>query len=261
MCAAINKRVSSLAQNVSVLAPLMKGHLSSLSYILKTRGQPDVKQRVSYNGIEFDFRRSDLPAIKEILYAGEYDFLSDIITSKDAPYVYDLGAHIGLFAIRVLALNPSAKILSLEASPRNYDVIARNVEINKNTYPNWVLKHAAAWKNNDVIKFQGALESTMSHRVDSEGSVEVPGITFKQLLEMHSKDQRIDIMKIDIEGAEEAFLCDGDVDLSNVQNLIIEIHPNYCDGGRVRALLEKHFTTITEKHDSALSKPLLLCQK
>tara|TARA_A100000164_G_C21422303_1_gene547256 strand:+ start:366 stop:575 length:210 start_codon:yes stop_codon:yes gene_type:complete len=68
-------------------------------------------------------------------------------------------------------------------------------------------------------------------------------------------------MKIDIEGAEEAFLCDNDVDLSNVKNLIIELHPSRCDTKKIRALLEANFTKTTEKHDPSLSKPLLLCQK
>lgn len=239
----------------------MHGFIPSFLYMLKTRGQSYAEQMVTYKGLDFTFRRSDLSALKEILHAGEYDFLEELISDNEAPYIYDLGGHIGLFALRILSMNHNARVLSLEASPATFDVLQRNANKNKARCPNWSIKNGAAWHNNDNIKFINRFESTMSHRVDKNGEVDVPGITYKEIIALHSKNNPIDIMKIDIEGAEEAFLCDGDVDFSNVRNLIIELHPDYCDAPRVRTLLEAHFPTISERHDTTLDKPLLLCQK
>lgn len=243
-----------------MLSPLMNGLFPSLFYILKTKGLPFTEQSAVYKGLNFTFRRSDLSAIKEILQAGEYDFLESLMDGEDAPYIYDLGGHIGLFALRVLSIKPLAKIMSLEASPATYKILRKNQKANKLKCPNWSIKNGAAWKNNENIKFKNSSESTMSHRVDKNGDVDVPGVTYKDIIELHSQDNPINIMKIDIEGAEEAFLCDVEADFSNVQNLIIELHPNYCDVTRIKAMLSRSFSTITEQHDSSLSKPLLLCQ-
>jgi FkbM family methyltransferase len=261
MSSVILKRIISLKNNVTMLSPLMSGFGPSFCYILKSKGKPLAEGCASYKGLNFTFRRSDLSAVKEILDVGEYDFLEELMDGNETPYVYDLGGHIGLFAMRVLSINPKANVLSLEASPGTFDVLKRNLERNQKSCPNWSIKNGAAWKNQETIKFENTSGSTMSHRVDKDGQVSVPGITYGDIIMLHSKGAPIDIMKIDIEGAEEAFLCDGNADFSNVKNLIVELHPNYCDVKRVRSLLEKHFTKIIEKHDSSLSKPLLLCQK
>ena len=260
MNSALSTRITSFKDNVITLAPLMNGYVPSLRYILSTMGQSNIEQTVQHKDLKLTFRRRDLTAVREILQAGEYDFLADIIKDKKEPFIYDLGAHIGLFAFRMLAVNPTAKIFSLEASPATYEILEKNLAANKTACPNWVIKNGAAWKNNDHIKFAASVENTMSHRVDKNGEVNVPGITYKEIITQHSAQMPICVMKIDIEGAEEAFLCGADLDFSNVENLIIELHPDHCDTTKVRAVLEKHFTIITEKHDPKLSKPLLLCQ-
>lgn len=260
MILAIFRRIVSLKNNVTMLSPLMNGLIPSLLYIIRTRGQSAALRTANYKGFNFTFRRSDLPAVKEILHAGEYDFLEKLMDDNDSPYIYDLGGHIGLFGLRILSIKPMARVFSLEASPATFEVLEGNVKENQTKCPNWSYKNGAAWSSNENIKFTNSFESTMSHRIDKDGEVYVPGITYSEIINLHSKDKPIDIMKIDIEGAEEAFLCNGDVNFSNVKNLIIELHPNHCDTKKLRALLENNFTKITEKHDSSLSKPLLLCQ-
>tara|TARA_A100000164_G_C21422303_1_gene547255 strand:+ start:69 stop:239 length:171 start_codon:yes stop_codon:yes gene_type:complete len=38
----------------------------------------------NYKGINFTFRRSDVSAVEEILYADEYDFLESLVENKGA---------------------------------------------------------------------------------------------------------------------------------------------------------------------------------
>ncbi len=239
----------------------MGGNLSSLTYILKTRGISSAESLAKYKDLEFKFRRCDVPALKEILATGEYDFLQDILKSTEAPIIYDIGAHIGLFSIWALSVNPNLETHSIEASPKTYEMLSYNVEQANKKGLKWSIQNRAAWKNHDDISFSNSLESSMSHRVDSEGKVKIKGLTFADLINRLPENKKIEIMKIDIEGAEEAFLCADNVNMDTVENLIIELHPQLCNTNNVIDILKKNFSKIEECHDDSLSKPLLFCKK
>jgi hypothetical protein len=98
----------------------------------------------------------------------------------------------------------------------------------------------------------------MSHKVSAKGSVQVKGISLAALTEGRGD---IDLMKVDIEGAEEAFLCADPAALTPVKRLVIELHPQLCDTQRVRDVLQKAFSQIVEIHGRTSSKPLLYCRK
>lgn len=254
-------RANSLLENVALLSPLMNGPISAISYIVGSRGQPGAEANAKYKGANFKFRRCDLSAVKEILKSGEYEFLRHEIKDIKAPFLYDIGAHIGLFGLWALSVNKQSIVKSIEASPKTYAVTKENVMKAASLGMSWSVENRAAWKNNESVHFSDELESSMSHKVDSNGNVSVSGITFKDLIDSLPEGQNVDVMKIDIEGAEEAFLCAPEVDFSRVNSLVIELHPNYCDAKRVENLLRRSFPNIEEKHDSSLSKPLLYCKK
>ena len=69
-----------------------------------------------------------------------------------------------------------------------------------------------------------------------------------------------DLVKIDIEGSEEALLCVRPNLLKRVKALVIEQHPGLCDIKRVDATLKTHFDCIEEIGGRRSSKPLLFCQ-
>ena len=73
---------------------------------------------------------------------------------------------------------------------------------------------------------------SMSHRVSDEGAVEVQGMSLYELLSA-SKFDTVDLMKLDIEGTEEAFLCENPELLKRVNILVVELHPNVCDTQKV----------------------------
>lgn len=254
-------RISSLVKNVELLGSLMGGYLPALSYILKTRGKSNAEAFGKYKGIEFKFRRCDISAVREVFLKGEYAFLREIILNKDSPYIYDIGGHIGLFSIWAFSINSQANIHSIEASPQTYKILCSNVEHSKKMDLLWNIENRAAWGNNDTISFSDSSESSMSHRVDDHGKANVKGITLNDIIEKLPNDQNIDLMKIDIEGAEEAFLCADNANFERIDNLVIELHPQLCDIDKVRNVLLNSFSTIEECHDKSLSKPLLYCRK
>jgi hypothetical protein len=73
---------------------------------------------------------------------------------------------------------------------------------------------------------------------------EVPMISMATLLDTHGITT-VDLLKIDIEGGEQA-LFDGDIDwLSRVRAIIVEFHPDVVDyDGLVRRLVEQGFRYV-----------------
>lgn len=205
-----------------------------------------------YYGYNFTFRGCDLSALKEVFIDQEYEFLKDILTTDKPPVILDVGAHIGTFSLWALKTNPKAQIISVEASPNTFKIVNDTAQ---KTQKNWKVINRAAWKNTDSIAFSDDGES-MSHKVLPEGKKMVQGIPLSEL----AKDD-IDLMKIDIEGAEEAFLSQNHEALENVACLVIELHPNYCDTDKVREVINKYYPNVEEVQGRISNKPLLLCTK
>ncbi len=248
-------RFRNLVQNAIILAPFFGGPHKSFAYILRTRGRHAAIAQGRYKGINFKFRRGDVPALKEIFFKEEYGgFLEEIIKGKDRPVILDIGAHIGLFAIWVFARNPKARIHSVEASPGTYQILSENA---KNNNFEWRTENRAAWGKNELIRFADESSSTMSHRVDRRGDIEIEAVTMADLV----AGKNIDLMKVDIEGAEESFLTAEGVNLDNVQNLVIELHPEHCNAQKVKDVLERNFKTIEDMKAGTTAKPLLFCRK
>ena len=210
-----------------------------------------------FKGLPFVFRSSDVEALKEVLVFEEYDFAADYLKAIKAPRIADIGHHIGTFSLWALSVNPMAEILGVEADALTFNVANENTQIGAKQSRKWRVVHRAAWKNDEKISCSTDGD-TMGHKVSQAGTNSVQGIPLTQLME--ELGGAIDLMKIDIEGAEEAFLAETPELLTNVNAVIIEIHPEHCSEPKVRAILEEHFDKI-ERMSRENSKPLLWCMK
>jgi len=169
----------------------------------------------------------------------------------------DIGAHIGTFALWILSVNKAASIFSIEPDMQTYVLLNQNISLNKQAM-NWQAFNRAA---SDTLSFMQFEQSSMSNRVQDAGDIKVKGITSTQLFEDIGHPQNIDIMKIDIEGSEEAFICSNPEMLERVEHLVIELHPDLCDADRVRKTLEETFPNIKRINERTSSKPLLYCYR
>ena len=155
---------------------------------------------------------SFLSAYKEIFLEQIYKFKTDVATPK----ILDLGANIGLSVLFFKSLYPKAEITALEADPKIFDYLTRNVN---QSYPDVKLIEAAIWHENTTLNFvsEGADSGQIAK---SNNSIEVKAIDIAGLLE----EQQFDFIKMDVEGAEEYVLprCRGLLD--SVQYLFIEYH-------------------------------------
>ena len=240
------------------LSPLMGGILPTAKYLIKARAKPLKVGTANYNNKKFEFRNCDTTALKEVLVDTEYQFLEKIIKSQPEPLIIDIGAHIGTFSLWCYNQNPNSKIIMVEANPASYEILKRNIKecSPQNTYK---ILNNAAWKNNKTINFSTTGDS-MGNKVSEFGDTQIKGLTFKQVYDIASEyNTTIDIMKIDIEGAEEAFFETADLCLGKIKHLVIELHPKSCNTNIVREKLQQNFQYIYEVPNRIDTKPVLYC--
>ncbi len=251
-------RILSFTARLNWTSRLMGSHINAASYLLKARNDLNTMGNALYKDMPFTFSGHDLSALKEVLIDNEYEFLTHLLEGKETPIILDIGAHVGTFSLWCLGVNSQSHILSIEADPETHKTLSKNIKRNQDKIELWSSLHRAAWKNNDQISFSNKGDS-MSHRIDNNGNISVQGVTLKDLI--NSLGDKIDLMKVDIEGAEEAFICEMPELLSDVQNLVIELHPNLCDTNNVRGALGQIYPIIEEIEGRTSSKPLLFCRQ
>jgi len=236
----------------------MGGVFPTAKYLFRARGKPMENARLAYNDAELEFRNCDSTAVKEVLVDEEYNFLSAFLQSCSEPVIVDVGAHIGTFSLWAYFQNPKVRMLMVEANPESYKILVRNIgkTFSKGQYE---ILNKAAWRNTDTLTFSTTGDS-MGNKVSPDGDIEVRGITFAEIVKRATQNSTsIDLMKIDIEGAEEAFFETADLELGKVKRLVIELHPKSCDTTTVRKKLQQRYKNIQEIPGRVDSKPVLYC--
>jgi FkbM family methyltransferase len=117
----------------------------------------------------------------------------------------DAGANIGLVTIAIASLRPDVTIYAIEAHPGNAETLRQNIGRNPGTRAT-VFERALSREPGALVLNLG--EQSGHHHLGGEatnGSVEVQASTLDDL-SAEAGIERIDVLKIDIEGAEtEAF--------------------------------------------------------
>jgi FkbM family methyltransferase len=154
--------------------------------------------------------------------------LADLICRvPDARTIVDLGANVGYASIVFLNAFPDAFVLAVEPDPRNAVICACNL----GPYGSRVrLVEAAAWSRCcGLMLVRGAFRdgkewSTQVRPAQPGEEADVKALDMPTLLQM-CPGPVIDILKIDIEGAESTlFGEDAESWLKCVRNLCVEIH-------------------------------------
>lgn len=113
----------------------------------------------------------------------------------------DVGANMGYFSLLWAGLNPSGKVVAFEASPRNVDLFSNNVNRNHLEDRIAVIPKAAGDRTATVSFDVGSAEQTGWGGISaatSGNSISVPMVRLDEEL----ADRQIDVLKIDVEGAD-----------------------------------------------------------
>lgn len=184
----------------------------------------------SWRNLKFNFEQEEewRDLKREVLDGGIYYFE----TEEPAPIIIDGGAHIGLATLYWKWLYPEAQIWAFEPNPALFSLLERNLEDNDVqgvTAINAALgKHegevsfwidATAWAWWSVGSFhQGAWNGEQK----DQRSITVKSVKLKTYVQ---KLPRVDLLKLDIEGAEGTVLRGLGEELNKVRHLIFEFHP------------------------------------
>ena len=155
---------------------------------------------------------SFLSTYEELMYRGVYAFK----TKQEIPIILDFGANIGLSLYFWMKSYPKAKVYGYEADPFIFKYLEYNVQ--GITNGNIELFNVALSDAEGVLHFA-------SNHADG-GRVSETGITVQAVdaaAEIRKFD-RIDMLKIDIEGSERIILPHIAPHLDRVKNIFIEYH-------------------------------------
>lgn len=172
--------------------------------------------KISISGLQLEYNdiRSLVAMYNEIFYQ-EHFFLS--CQSKE-PVMIDCGANIGLASLYFKQLYKNAQIVAIEADPDIARILSTNFDTNRLSGE---IIQKAVWTNDNMTINFGQSGSDAGSILATENVISVPTIRLKSLLESYEK---IDFLKMDIEGAEFEVILDCAQALQRVDYLFVEFH-------------------------------------
>jgi FkbM family methyltransferase len=158
----------------------------------------------------------------EVFAFGEYG--SETIDWPSVGSVIDCGAHVGSFALW-LSRWSDASIVCVEPNPSVLPLLEHNLRPIKDRVRVWPLA-VGGTAGTRVLHDQGfAAAASLERRSPRDQAVEVEAITLDELVE-RSGFARVDLLKMDIEGAEfEVFRTARPQTLQRINAALIEWHP------------------------------------
>ncbi|MFM9001894.1 MAG: FkbM family methyltransferase, partial [Opitutia bacterium] len=185
-------------------------------------------------------RGGDFYVLHEIFGRGLFaarDELAAVIDLSRVRSFLDLGANVGLVSFYYAGLLPSAKFVCVEPDAVNFRILSANLAaLGDRT----VLVEGAAAAIAGFLSVDVTGQSYRK-RLSAEGSVKVRALTVAEIMAAGGLSQ-IDLLKIDIEGAEKVLLT-GDLGwLSATTALLIEIHDDFLETDLRRVLEPKGFS-------------------
>jgi FkbM family methyltransferase len=194
--------------------------LSKSDYFKLLRYRADYTQPMS---IEFNGNKTHFSSPFWFLHSIEEIFIDEVYKfsplRKDA-LILDCGANIGLSVLYFKQICPAAKIIAFEADPFVFELLEKNIK--ESALSDVDLLNKAVWTEDTVLEFdaEGGLGGRLGlGEVEIKNKIDVKTIRLRDYL-----DQKVDFLKIDIEGAEYNVLKDCVDKLHNVENLFLEYH-------------------------------------
>ncbi len=175
--------------------------------------------------LDYELEYSDLlsfcPQWHDIFIDGALEFC----TASAAPRILDCGGNVGLASLFFKRRFPQARITAYEADPKIFAMLKNNLAANRASDIEAV--HAAVWTTTGRVTFRAegsdsGMISTLAGAVDAT-AIDVPSLRLRDVI-ADEVDGRIDLLKLDIEGAEDAVLADCEPVLSRIGAIVMDLH-------------------------------------
>jgi FkbM family methyltransferase len=180
---------------------------------------------------------SDLACLDQVFRQHEYASPYSI----EPRIIIDAGANIGAASLYFAQRYPQARIIAVEPDPSNYDLLVKNCA----AYSNVTTVQAALWFENTTVNFlePDAEKWAMAVGSSNDDCGTVKAVTVPELIKTYGLD-RVDLLKIDIEGAELELFSNDPSWLDRVEYMAVELHDRFkpgCSAAFYGALAGKPF--------------------
>lgn len=161
----------------------------------------------------------------QIFFREDYNINIDFTPKR----IVDVGANVGYSAVYFANKFPNAKIVAVEPHPVNFQLLIENTI----PYKTIEVINAALWHKNQPLEIidQGRGEwGFLISEVESDKGEYIRAVTVTDIMN-DSQFEKIDILKIDIEGTEkEVFSENYEYWLPKTRLLIVELHDDIKEG-------------------------------
>jgi FkbM family methyltransferase len=169
--------------------------------------------------------RGDLFILYEVLGREAYAIPAHRLAPEGVDVIVDCGANIGLAALYFAERYRNARILAVEPDPDNFEVLKRNVAGCRRIEPLWAAVVGGTSRPVHLTRDRAAYGNSIEGAAAPGSTTEVPGLTIADIC-ARTRVQRIDLLKVDIEGAERGVFADAAF-LPMVGFVAIELHAPY----------------------------------
>ncbi|MFD1000107.1 FkbM family methyltransferase [Ohtaekwangia kribbensis] len=182
---------------------------------------------------------TDRQVFREVFLFKEYNFP----LTQNPSIVVDAGANIGLATVFFKNRFPEALVYAIEPDSKNFTVLTQNAKAYEGTYP----MHSALWRVDSYLRIKDKNENAWAFQVEEcnqEDPDSFSAISIETLMRSNGIE-RIDLLKLDIEGAErDVFASNYDYWLPRTKVIIIELHDwmkEGCSREFFRAIINYRF--------------------
>jgi len=198
-------------------SPPVAGEPLSLALALKTAHTAAYHANVTIRPTT-----GDLAILYEVLGREAYALDPGLFDATAPLVIIDAGANIGLSAIYFASRFPNARIFAIEPNPANFALLKANTA----REPRIEAIQACVTplpKQRVFIETSGPAWGFKTNT--AQRGVEVRGLSIAELMEDHAL-AGVDLLKIDIEGAEREVFAEGAF-LAHVEAIVAELHGGY----------------------------------
>jgi len=168
---------------------------------------------------------SDVQTFDEVFVAREYELpFPDFAPA----HILDLGANVGYASLYFSARWPRAHVLAVEPDADNAALLERNTR----AWPHVARLRAAVWVHPAQVCVANPHDAANAFRMSEsaeEESEKVDAFTVNQLID-HIGCDRLDLLKMDVEGAEAEIFLDAAEWLDRVNVMVVELHDRLVPG-------------------------------
>lgn len=188
---------------------------------MRSRRQFTIVPKGFSQGVLLRGGTTDWKLFYSILCRSSYSFRQS--TNSNPNFIIDAGANAGYATLALAHTFPNALIVALEPELSNYELLVKNTEKLPNVTPLMKALHNA---DGEILYLDNPNAEKWSYKFAERGthdSVSVETASIWSLLRDFDKG-KVDVLKIDIEGAEKSVFSGDSSWLGKVNEIYIEIH-------------------------------------